>query len=132
MNGSKDFNWVKARSDCSANLEFCRLKKRVKEDTEEKKGNPRSIDRELVYQFEDFGGNEFVVTRDHSHHNLSVNFLLQENFILITGDLDDSKTEMELTLTLNDEGLCRFKIGGDGEYLPWQVSRKALEYLFFL
>ena len=132
MNGSEDFNWVKARSDCSANLEFCRLKKKVKFDTEEKTNNRRHIDSHFVYRFEDFDGNEFIVTREYRHQNLSVNFILRENFIMITGDLDDSKTDMELTLTLNYEGLCRFKIDGKGEYLPWQVSRKALEHLFFL
>ena len=107
-------------------------KKKVKFDTEEKTNNRRHIDSHLVYRFEDFGGNEFIVTREYRHQNLSVTFILQESFIRITGDLDDSKTDMELTLTLNDEGLCRFKIDGEGEYLPWQVSRKALEHLFFL
>ena len=38
---------------------------------------------------------------------------------------------MILTLTLNDEGECRFIIDGEGEFLRWQVARRALCRLFF-
>ena len=40
-------------------------------------------------------------------------------------------TTLTVTLTLNDEGECRYKINGEGEYLRWQVARKVLEPLFF-
>lgn len=36
-----------------------------------------------------------------------------------------------VTLTLNDSGECRYQINDEGEYLRWQVVRKALETLFF-
>ena len=40
-------------------------------------------------------------------------------------------TTLTVTLTLNDEGECRYKINGEGEYLRWQVVRRALEPMFF-
>ena len=38
----------------------------------------------------------------------------------------------DLTLTFNNEGLCRYQINGAGEFLRWQVSRKALKELLFV
>ena len=42
----------------------------------------------------------------------------------------DGKKILEATLTLNDSGECRVKIGGQ-EYELWQMRKKALENLFF-
>ena len=36
-----------------------------------------------------------------------------------------------ITLTLNDDGDCRYRIDGKGEYLCWQVLCRMLEPLFF-
>ena len=37
----------------------------------------------------------------------------------------------EVTLSLDDHGRCVYQIDGEGEYLRWQVLRKALNPLFF-
>ena len=49
---------------------------------------------------------------------------LQDNF---------GNRKFVLTLILNDDGKCRFKIDGEGgkEFLVWQVMRRALDGLFF-
>ena len=40
-------------------------------------------------------------------------------------------TSFEITLTLNDNGQCRYRMDGEGEHLRWQIVRRALEPLFF-
>ena len=37
-----------------------------------------------------------------------------------------------LTLTLNEEGEYRYQINREGEFLRWQVMKKALKNLLFL
>jgi hypothetical protein len=42
----------------------------------------------------------------------------------------ESVSEINATLTLNNDGDCRFKVNGQ-ELQAWQLSRVALEDLFF-
>ena len=55
-----------------------------------------------------------------------VEFCLKNDGILVGGSDTDPPWRMKLTLTLNDEGSCRFKIDGKGEYMRWQVARRRL------
>ena len=41
-----------------------------------------------------------------------------------------NKELFRATLTINNEGICKLKIG-DEEYTNWQVRKKALEKCFF-
>ena len=43
----------------------------------------------------------------------------------------DADVPYAITLTLNDEGECRFLIDGKGCYLRWQVLMRFLEPLFY-
>ena len=60
-----------------------------------------------------------------------VRFALEETGILVADGWNRPQRCMVITLTLNDEGQCRFVIDGEGEYLRWQVARRALYGLFF-
>ena len=44
----------------------------------------------------------------------------------------DAATRFTVSLTLNDDGECRYRIGdGPQEYLRWQVIRRVLQPIFF-
>ena len=125
-----EFNWVKARSECVLPLEFERLKDSVKNSIQEIQ-EPRNFDiceistRELwVYR---------TPNRDDSKDG--VLFVLRmdepkrEDHISVINYLRD--TSFEITLTLNDNGQCRYRMDGEGEHLRWQIVRRALEPFFF-
>ena len=122
---SHEFNWVKARSECVLPLEFERLKDSVKNSIQEIQ-EPRSFhlrevsSRELwVYGNNSESGVLFVLrTNDHKGDHIAVvNSIRNISF--------------KITLALNDNGQCRYVVNGEGEYLRWQIVRRALEPLFF-
>ena len=47
-------------------------------------------------------------------------------------EVDAAATKFTVSLTLNDDGECRYRIDdGPQEYLRWQVIRRALQPVFF-
>ena len=56
-------------------------------------------------------------------------FKIEYECIMVTGFKHND--HLRLTLTLDDDGDCLFKINGEGLYKRWQVIRRALEPLFF-
>jgi hypothetical protein len=72
-------------------------------------------------------GNAFVVF-EAGNTNAMVKFMLAQDRIAIA--LPDGK-QLAITLTLNNEGLCKLKVNGEGELEQWQVRRMALESFFF-
>ena len=126
-----EFNWVKARSECVLPLEFERVKDSVKNSIQEIQDHPRNFDicerstREFwVYRppnrDDSKSGVLFVLRMDEPNggdHIAVINYLRDTSF--------------EITLTLNDNGQCRYRMDGEGEYLRWQIVRRALEPLFF-
>ena len=127
---SHEFNWVKARSECVLPLEFERLKDSVKNSIQEIESELRSFDmrevspRELwVYEKNTVTGSKYGVslilrTNDHEGDHIAVMDYMQN-------------TSFKITLTLNDNGQCRYVVNGDGEHLRWQIVRRTLEPLFF-
>ena len=60
-----------------------------------------------------------------------VSFSLRDDHILVIDEWTESTRQIVLTVTLNRDGECRFVIDGEGEYLRWQVARRALCPMFF-
>ena len=121
-----DFNWVKARRECSLFAEFVVLRNMVEKSVKERKCD-FSQESRVEFEFRRDGKYEFSAIRS-AYRPDAVTFSITEKepYILV----QDSKKTFRLTVTLNDDGECRFKIDGEGEYLRWQVARKALEDLF--
>ena len=125
-----EFNWVKAHSECVLPLEFERLKDSVKNSIQE-------IQETRNFDICEISTREFWVnrtpTRDDSKYG--VLFVLRmdepkrEDHIAVINHL--LGTSFEITLTLNDNGQCRYRMDGEGEHLRWQIVRRALEPLFF-
>ena len=127
-----DFDWVTARDRCSLPNEFERLRSLVERDTAARKRclpNNNSMD----FKFDDGGPDYFLVMR-HPVENVHggtyvVTFKHRNDHILVEDKWTDRR--LTLTLTLTDEGECRFMIDGEGEYHRWQVARRALCPIFF-
>ena len=121
-----DFNWVDALNNCSVAREFEALKQTVEANVEERLRQVGAVSN-IAPSFQNRSEKEFVVIR---HSPLRVGaFRLQGNCIFVEDN--EGNKQFELTLALNDDGECRFKVDGEGEFLRWQVARKALEDIFF-
>lgn len=123
----ENFNWVQARNECSLAQVFQQLYNDVIGDVEERKALP-SRDAQLTFSVTTGKGNFSVVRAINGSIPDSVNFVLSRSEIIAQ---DDRNTFMlKATITLNNEGRCRLKVGDD-ELEQWQFRRKALEKLFF-
>ena len=121
-----DFNWVKERAECSLGLVFAKLTAEIQDDVEKRNQAPQEA-RPVKFATGSISGNHIVVVKE-GRFNKGVTFRLTQDCIEV---LDDAERPMfEATLTLNDDGECRFKIGGQ-EVESWQLRKKALEDLFF-
>ena len=124
-----EFNWVKARSECVLSLEFGRLKDSVKNSIQEiqelRSCHLREVSPKELWVYEkntvtgsEYGVSLFLRINDHEGDHIAVMDYMQE-------------TSFKITLALNDDGQCRYVVNGEGEYLRWQIVRRALEPLFF-
>ena len=134
---SHNFNWVEARRACSLLCEALKLGNTVKQSVEERRKNAES-DRRANIEFREISKDHFCVCHrptpsyDDEDFDWCVHFIRETSRIAITqSNRKGSEKRFDVTLTLNDEGLCRYKIDGRGEYLRWQVARKALEPFMF-
>src|SRR5437773_10972312 len=103
-----DFDWVKERSECSLGLAFAKLKAEIQADVTKRN---QTLQEGALVKFDtaSIDYRHIVVVREGRFHK-SVTFSLTQNEIVV---LDAEETMMfEATLTLNDDGECRFKIGG--------------------
>ncbi|MCX6537440.1 MAG: hypothetical protein NT151_00695 [Acidobacteria bacterium] len=121
---SDDFDWVTARHQCSVGIIFERLRVRTSADVALRNKRLES-EREVAPLTVTTDGASFSVLRGPTR---VVRFMLRGETI----DVSDEKiqTVMEATLTLNDAGECRLRVG-DEELLLWQFLKRALETLFF-
>ena len=131
---SSNYDWVTARERCSLEQEFGLLKNLIEHNCETKKAHLTS-DHIVTFEFVELGAREFAVCREPKAgavgKKYKVTFSLRVDHMLIASQWDEEESGVELTLILNDEGECRFVIDGSGEYLRWQVARRALNSLFF-
>ena len=130
-----DFDWVTARHRCSLPGEFERLKCAIGENCAARR-KCLAADEQTQFNVEGGDSDNFSVTRKQTSGGLGgvhrVRFYLRLDHICIVETRNEQeRRRFAVTLTLNDEGECRFLIDGEGEYLRWQVARRALCPLFF-
>jgi hypothetical protein len=125
MNIPQDFDWVQARANCSIAVVFKQLQLDIEGDIQAVNA-ARELPPSHAFQLlANTTGNVFVVSRP-SDPNREVKFFLIRDQIDITG----LGMNLVATLTLNNEGRCKLKIGEE-ELERWQVRRMTLERLFF-
>lgn len=122
-----DFDWVEALSRCSLTAAFQQLKLEVQADVESRnarRGPAPSYVFDLVSKPDRFA----VLLSGDQVEPKSVVFRLAARTIEVYDDED--RLILSATLTLNDAGECRFRVGGEEKEF-WQVRRMALEQLMF-
>lgn len=127
-----DFDWVTARAKCSAaeifeSLRQLALGNVAQINTFRGGTNPQGP----RFKFSDAdprkGRGFFVWDTFSATERRAVDFWLLDDVIRVE---QSARTPIDATLTLNDDGQCRFKVGTD-ELDNWQLLRRALEWLFF-
>ena len=128
------FDWVKASWECSLPNEFVKLENEAKGNVG-KRQYLLAAESPIGFAFNKISQDHFEVSRSPTGEAYGLKheviFCLRHDHILIQDNFGGRK--FVLTLILNDDGECRFKIDGEGdkEFLIWQVMRRALDGLFF-
>jgi hypothetical protein len=119
------WSWVKAVGLCSVGKVFDELKLDLKRDVEERNGLLTAAE---PYKFTSTPRNgDVIVSLDGNNRHHSVTFSMHTQGITVRSD---DGTTFEASLTLNDEGECRYRVNGQ-ECEPWQMRKRALWKLFF-
>lgn len=126
-----DWNWVKSRAECSAVAMFEHLRIGALANLAERNATIQEPGRvsDRFQLTETNKGRLFTVFDSWGQDRRAVDFSLDLETIHVGVHLP-SASEFQATLTLNNEGLCKFKVGDD-ELDTWQVLKKALESLLF-
>ena len=121
-----NFNWIKARADCSVAQVFKQLELGARNDVEVA-NEQRKPEEHHVFSVSAEPGRFSVVRGSRSARPVSVDFSLEgEEMVACVGN----EIKLTATITLNNEGRCMLKVN-DEELEQWQVRRMALEDLFF-
>ena len=122
------FDWVTARSECTAGMVFAALKEKVQQDTEKIGG----IDRDHRFIFQG-GSTACRVVRtlacERSPQEAQVAFELTQSGIEVVVEGERPARGRPLftaSVKMGDDGKCRLVIGGE-EVKLWQISKRALE-----
>ena len=134
MEDTKDahFNWVEALRECSIGSVFEELKRIAEENVEERNNDYSDVLANTGYELfklESYSDDQFVVKRGVNHRLVS--FVLRNNDIRIEMGGLETPTLFSVTTVVNELGKQIIQIDGEGDFLHWQVSRRALEPLFF-
>jgi hypothetical protein len=126
----RNLNWVAERSKCSLSAVFKELEIGVKEDV--KAVNALYPNHPPAFSVT-AGKNQFsvilVVDALTSEIAGAVDFELGKDDITVK---NPNSVMFKATITLNNEGECKLRLGDDQPELEqWQVRRMALEKLFF-
>ena len=130
----QNFDWMNAFLKCSAACEFVELKHAAKAASETYRAAWEKHKPKATIEF------GFNAASDNSSFNAyrkdkefesgtSVKFSRANDHILVE---HDNKASYKITLTLNDQGECRYQIDGAGEYHRWQVLKKMLLGIVYL
>ena len=128
-----DYDWVSETEECSLACEFARLQDHARRSVEAR--NHKISDSAEEFTLEIETESRFLV---RSCSGRFVSFRAHSDSIEVQcADLaeDHSTTPFplcRLSLTLNEDAECRYRINGRGEYLRWQVMEHALKRLLFL
>jgi hypothetical protein len=118
-----ELDWVRARTRCKITVLFQKLKLAVEQDTKIRHDEGPS---ERGYHFEANHLNFFVTVAGAAAPHI-VTFRLDDDVLSV---LLDDHIEFTASVSLCDDGECRFHVGGKPLEL-WQLRRRALERLFF-
>jgi len=124
-----EFNWVKARTECTVENEFHRLKEMVKQDLDlHQELNPGTSQSQSFHVCGD--GTKFYIQRKGQYRII---FEILHGRICIGRwtQQGEHKPLMELTVSLDDNGQCVLTDRECHVRQSWQVRRKALEEAFF-
>jgi hypothetical protein len=129
MSNGADFNWVKARHECSLTWIFESLKADVEKDVAIRRELSSAADRDLGnFRFQaDARVFEVFCEGDVFVNRRSVKFRLTNESIEVS--LNEHPI-LDGVPTLGDDEKCRLKVG-DFELELWQFRKRALEQLFF-
>ena len=119
------FDWVKAREKCTTHELYERLFHRVDVDCKSyEKINPERIN---------FGKEQDRFWVSRKEKGIVIVFYRKEECITVTSkDAQENETTLfEVKPHLFDDVGCKFEIKNDKPLEAWQVSRRALEDLFF-
>jgi hypothetical protein len=123
----QEFNWTKARAECSAVALFKQLQLGIENDIASLHSKPYpGLDEGFASALTKDGSRLIVAHR--SNRGPRVVFFVSAGSIEIR-DEASGKTYVAVAI-LNDEGRCKLQIDGK-ELELWQVRRIALETLFF-
>jgi hypothetical protein len=126
MNNSAEIKWVKRRSECSASVMFAKLKLEIEQDVNERQALRPPL---CPYGFTLVTKSPmFSVLRQSNRPVKSITFCIENEEVIVKNS--DGDMVLKASLTLNDEGECKFKIDGK-ERESWQFRKMALEDLFF-
>ena len=117
-----DFDRVNATEECSVACEFARLQSAAQNSMESRNARLKASTSRFTFTVD--SEKCFFV---NSGEKL-VEFSAEEEKITVK---NDQGGEFRVALALNEDGECRYKIDGQGEYLRWEVVRKALKNLLF-
>ena len=130
------FDWVSTRSKCSLEQSFVLLSEIVDSDVKAANALKR---RDVEFKINSEPTKKLVVIRDQDlggmHGFINVVFELRADKITVfirKGGEFLPVPMFSFVPSLNEEGECLYRIEGEEAQLKlWQVSRKALEDLFF-
>jgi hypothetical protein len=120
-----DFDWVSVRKKCSAFEVFEQLRQEAKKNVEAFNVGTEPTGCDFIATQPEV----FSVFRQEFGGHVGVRFVLRNDEIQIEG-AGGITVNMTATLTLNDKGQCRLRVGND-ELDRWQVLRRALEPVLF-
>lgn len=130
------FDWVTARAKCSAEQMFILLVERIESDVTLMRD--RLDKARYVVTLNKVAADKVIVAKQYTEGGRAYggrNVMLKRTHSGITVDrLTAHETEpqplFEASVFLGPEGRCRYEVSGQALEL-WQISRKALEDLFF-
>jgi len=122
-----DFDWVKARSECSLSGIFEKLRMQVKEDIDIRNSQLPALNHysfRLISQ-----GTMFAAIVEGNNIHGAVRFTYNVSRLIFVHD-DKERELMRAFVTLNNDGKCMVRIN-EQEYELWQMRKMALERLLF-
>jgi hypothetical protein len=130
-----NFDWVTARSKCSLEQMFDVLMKEAQANMaarNELLGHSGDRNRFEFNQADPRLRKGFTISDTWAQTRRAVDIAITKGAIQIMRSFPDrGPLPMVVTVTLNDEGDCRFKMADEEELDTWQVLKRALEALFF-
>jgi hypothetical protein len=129
MEVPKTLDWVAARAACSVDTLFEMLAQVIESDVEAIR---KVIDTRTVFRLNRPASNKVVVVRDDPSFTYTVTFTHDGSSINVTTRTREREADPVFMAKprFDQAGVCRLELDGQPMEL-WQVSRKALEGLFF-